>query len=108
MDVILPEGGADADERRDPRFEGRVDCYLVSRGARWRCWLRDLSLGGAGVEPALPALIDRPVTLTSAVFDFDPPLGGRVINVAHRRTCIAFDLEPATRAALRKFLEENT
>ncbi|HEX6143734.1 MAG TPA: PilZ domain-containing protein [Geminicoccaceae bacterium] len=109
MDGIAPDPGpASSDERREPRFEGRVGCHLVVGGARWRCWLRDLSLGGAGVEPAMPALLDQTVVLTSPAFAFDPPLTGRVVNVAHRRTCVAFELGAEAEAALARFLDDNT
>ena len=63
------------------------------RGAPWRCWIRDLSLGGAGLEPALPAMLGQVVELTCPSFDFAGALPGRVVNVADRRTCMAFDLD---------------
>lgn len=95
------------DERLDPRYEGRLEASLIFRGAPWRCWIRDLSLGGAGVEPALPAMLGQTVELTCPGFEFAGGLRGRVINVADRRTCVAFDLQPEHLDALAGFLAAN-
>jgi hypothetical protein len=67
------------DERRRERYEGELECRLDLNGASWRCWIRDLSLGGAGLEPAIPAALGQRVTLSSPLFDFDRPLCGRVM-----------------------------
>jgi hypothetical protein len=96
-----------SDERLDPRYEGRLEGSLIFRGAPWRCWIRDLSLGGAGVEPALPAMLGQTVELTCTNFQFAGGLPGRVINVADRRTCVAFDLQPEHQDALAGFLAAN-
>lgn len=98
---------AGGDERLDPRYEGRLEAFLMFRGAPWRCWIRDLSLGGAGLEPALPATLGQSVELTCPSFDFTGGLPGRVINVAHRRTCVAFHLNPEHLDALAQFLAAN-
>jgi hypothetical protein len=52
-------------------------------------------------------VLGRKVELRSARFDFAGRLRGRVVNVAHRRTCIAFDLDPGTRQHLAAFLLAN-
>jgi hypothetical protein len=96
------------DERRRERYEGELECRLDLNGASWRCWIRDLSLGGAGLEPAIPAALGQRVTLSSPLFDFDRPLCGRVINVAQRRTCLEFDLDPPLREQLERFIVANT
>ena len=101
-----PSGGSD-DERLDPRYEGRLEASLIFRGAPWRCWIRDLSLGGAGLEPALPAMLGQAVELTCPGFPLAGGLPGRVINVADRRTCVAFDLAPEHLDALARFLAAN-
>ena len=98
---------AGQDERLDPRYEGRLEAFLTFRGAPWRCWIRDLSLGGAGLEPALQAMSGHAVGLTCASFDFEGGLPGRVVNVADRRTCIAFELDPERLDALARFLAAN-
>jgi PilZ domain len=95
------------DDRLDPRYEGRLEAFLVFRGAPWRCWIRDLSLGGAGLEPALPATLGQMVELTCPSFEFDGGLSGRVVNVADRRTCIAFELEAQRLDDLARFLAAN-
>jgi hypothetical protein len=105
--TIDPVGDEQQDERLDPRFEGRLEAELLVDGAPWSCWIRDLSLGGAGLEPPIPAVLGRKVELRSARFDFAGRLRGRVVNVAHRRTCIAFDLDPGTRQHLAAFLLAN-
>jgi hypothetical protein len=102
-----PRGGEQQDERLDPRFEGRLEAELVVEGVMWRCWIRDLSLGGAGLEPPIPAALGKKVELRSARFDFEGRLFGRVVNLAHRRTCVAFDLDPGTRQHLTAFLLAN-
>jgi PilZ domain len=101
------DGGLQQEERRDQRYEGRLEAVLRVDGAWWRCWIRDLSLGGAGLDPALPALLGREVELRSPGFGFDGGLRGRVINVADQRTCLAFDLEPAAQQGLGAFLAAN-
>jgi PilZ domain len=95
------------EERLHPRYEGRLEASLIFRGAPWRCWIRDLSLGGAGLEPALPATLGHPVELTSPSFDFPGALPGRVVNLAERRTCVTFDLDPERLDALARFLAAN-
>jgi hypothetical protein len=95
------------DERLDPRFEGRLEAELLVDGGWWHCWIRDLSLGGAGLEPPIPAALGKTVELRSPRFNFEGKLGGRVVNVAYRRTCLAFDLDPATRQRLAAFLLAN-
>ena len=106
--TILDSEPETVDVRRRPRFEGRIPCRLVVDGHAWHGWLRDLAVGGAGIEPAMPALLNRRGTLISPYLDFEPPLSGRVVNVAHRRTCIAFDLDPPGEEALERFLDANT
>ena len=101
------DGGAQSDERLDPRFEGRLEAELLVDGAWWCCWIRDLSLGGAGLEPPLPAALGKMVELKSPRFDFKARLRGRVVNLADRRTCLAFDLDAATRRHLEAFLRAN-
>jgi PilZ domain len=95
------------DERHDPRYEGRLEAFLMFRGAPWRCWIRDLSLGGAGLEPALPATLGQLVELTSPSFQFGGGLSGRVVNVADRRTCVAFELKGQQLDDLACFLAAN-
>ena len=98
---------ATQDERLDPRYEGRLEALLMFRGAPWRCWIRDLSLGGAGLEPALPATLGHTVELTCQSFEFRGGLAGRVVNVADRRTCVAFELAAERRDDLARFLAAN-
>jgi hypothetical protein len=105
--VSVTDGKAIGDERLDPRYEGRLEALLMFRGAPWRCWIRDLSLGGAGLEPAIPATLGQVVELTCSSFEFEGGLPGRVVNVADRRTCIAFDLEAPRRDDLARFLSTN-
>jgi hypothetical protein len=105
--AIHDQQTASFDERRHPRYEGRLEAFLMFRGASWRCWIRDLSLGGAGLEPALPATLGHPVELMCPSFDFAGPLPGRVVNVAERRTCVNFELDLERLDALARFLAAN-
>ena len=104
-------GGTDEsaqDDRAYRRYEGRIPAHLVVDGDRWRCWIRDISLGGAGIEPPIPAALGKQVELSSPQFTFEGKLIGRVINLAHRRTCIVFDLDEAARHKLAEFLANHT
>ena len=103
----MTDGKPIDDERLDPRYEGRLEALLVFRGAPWRCWICDLSLGGAGLEPAIPATLGQMVELTCPSFEFEGGLPGRVVNVADRRTCIAFELEAQNQDDLARFLATN-
>ena len=105
--MIEADGKLQQEERRDQRYAGRLEAVLRVDGTWWRCWISDLSLGGAGVDPAMPALLGREVELCSPGFDFDGSLRGRVVNVAEERTCLAFDLEPAIEQQLRRFLADS-
>jgi hypothetical protein len=103
--MIETDGDLQQEERRAPRYEGRLEAVLRADGSWWRCWIRDLSLGGAGLDPALPGLLGREVELRSPGFHFDGGLRGRVINVADERTCLEFDLEPAAQERLGSVLK---
>jgi hypothetical protein len=96
--------GSAQEERAHMRYEGRIPALLVVDGDRWRCWIRDISMGGAGIEPPIPAALGKQVELSSPEFTFEGKLTGRVINLAHRRTCIVFDLDEAARRKLAEFL----
>jgi hypothetical protein len=105
--TIDPGDAEPQDQRLDPRFEGRLEAELLVDDAVWRCWIRDLSLGGAGLEPPIPAALGKRVELRSGRFGFAGGLRGRVVNLAHRRTCVAFELDPGTRQHLTAFLLAN-
>jgi len=96
------------EERAHTRYEGRMPALLMVDGDRWRCWIRDISLGGAGIEPPIPAALGKQVELSSPEFTFEGKLTGRVINLAHRRTCIVFDLDEVGRRKLAEFLANQT
>jgi hypothetical protein len=99
---VVPE------ERAQRRVEGRLEASLKVDGAAWRCWICDISAGGAGLEPALPAVLGKTGRLSSPAFDFDRPLACRVVNVADERTCLTFELDAATTTDLQAFLDTNT
>lgn len=102
-----PDRGEQFDERSDPRFTGRLEAQLLVDGALWNCWICDLSLGGAALDPPIPAALGKRVELRSRRFDFAERLRGRVVNLAERRTCMAFDLDAQTRQRLAAFLLAN-
>jgi hypothetical protein len=105
--MIEADGDLLQEERGDERYEGRLEAVLRVDGGWWGCWIRDLSRGGAGIDPALPALLGREVELRSPAFDFDGGLRGHVVNVAEARTCLAFELDLATQERLARFLRAN-
>jgi hypothetical protein len=94
------------EERRHERFEGRLEAYLLVDGDPWRCWIRDISIGGAGLEPEMPAVLGKSVVLSSPSFEVGMALNGRVITLADRRTCISFDLDAGLQERLMRFLED--
>lgn len=100
--------GKPAEERAHLRYEGRLEASLVVDGGHWRCFIRDISLGGAGLEPEIPAALGRPVTLSCPFFSFEGDLEGRVVNVADDRTCLSFELDDDMAYHLAAFLAANS
>jgi hypothetical protein len=92
------------EERRYRRYPAPLEAALLVDGDHWRCWIRDISVAGAGLDPAIPAALGRHAVLQSPHFDFAAPLPGRVINVAGERTCLEFDLDEAAARELTIFL----
>lgn len=97
-----------ADERAHARYEGRLEANLIVDGGRWRCFIRDISPGGAGLEPEIPAALGKTVVLSCPFFSFEGDLAGRVVNVADGRTCLAFDLDETMARELASFLAANS
>jgi PilZ domain len=95
---------SEAEERRHRRYPAPLEARLLVEGAPWNCRIRDISVAGAGLEPALPAVLGRRAELHSPHFDFAAPLSGKVVNVAQERTCLEFDLDEAATRALTIFL----
>ena len=105
----IPKHQADPDpseleERRYRRYPAPLEARLSVDGDQWRCWIRDISVAGAGLDPAIPAALGRNAELRSPHFDFARPLPGRVVNVAPERTCLEFDLDEAAARELTIFL----
>jgi PilZ domain len=92
------------EERRYRRYPAPLEASLLVDGDRWSCWVRDISVAGAGLNPAIPAALGRRVELHSPHFEFGKPLVGRVINVAEERTCLAFELDEAAARELTIYL----
>ncbi len=93
------------DQRRHRRLTSRIEASLFFDGGSWRCWIRDISPAGAGLEPAIPAALGRLVELRSP--RFSRALLGRVVNVTNDRTNFAFELDEAMQYELAKFLATN-
>jgi hypothetical protein len=92
------------DEPREQHYVRRLEAMLALRGAFWCCWIRSLSLAGAGLEPAIPGALGEQVELRSPHFSFRGGLIGRVVNVASNRTSLAFKLDPASEQKLGLYL----
>lgn len=92
------------DERRHRRYAAPLEAKLLIDGADWHCRIHDISIAGAGLDPAIPAALGQRAELHSPHFDFAAPLPGKVVNVAPERTCIEFDLDEAATRALTIFL----
>jgi hypothetical protein len=111
-DIIRQQAGAgptepaptEPEERRFRRYPAPLEAKLLVGGDHWNCWIRDISVAGAGLDPAIPAALGRDAVLHSPHFDFAAPLPGRVVNVAGERTCLAFDLDEAAARELTVFL----
>jgi hypothetical protein len=94
----------DLEERRHRRYPAPLEARLLVDGDHWHCWIRDISVAGAGLDPAIPAVLGRRAELHSPHFDFPKPLPGRIVNVAPERTCLEFDLDEAAARELTIFL----
>jgi hypothetical protein len=92
------------DERHYRRYRAPLEARLLIDGDHWHCRIRDISVAGAGLDPAIPAALGRRAELQSPHFDFATPLPCRVINVAEERTCLAFDLDEAAARELTIYL----
>ena len=95
---------SEPEERRYRRYPAPLEAKLLVDGDQWHCRIRDISVAGAGLDPAIPAVLGRRAELHSPHFDFATPLPGKVINVASERTCLAFDLDEAATRELTIFL----
>jgi hypothetical protein len=95
---------SEPEERRYRRYPAPLEARLLVDGDHWRCWIRDISVAGAGLDPAIPAVLGRHAELQSPHFDFATPLPGKVINVAGERTCLEFDLDEGAARELTLFL----
>jgi hypothetical protein len=99
-----PQTGPEDEERRHRRYRAPLEAKLTVDGSHWHCWIRDISVAGAGLDPAIPAALGRRAELHSPHFDFAAPLAARVVNVAPERTCVEFDLDEAAARELTIFL----
>jgi hypothetical protein len=86
------------------RFPSGLGAGLLVDGRRHVCRICDLSLGGCGVEPALPEALGRTVSLESPRLPLARPLTGRVVGTSRHGTHIAFDLDSATEEELVRYL----
>jgi hypothetical protein len=102
--LLDPPRGAQPEERHYRRYPAPLEAKLLVDGSPWHCRIHDISVNGAGLDPAIPAALGRRVELHSPHFDFTAPLPGKVVNVAPERTCLAFDLDDATARALTIYL----
>jgi PilZ domain len=95
---------SEPEERRYRRYPAPLEAKLLIDGDHWHCRIRDISVAGAGLDPAIPAAVGRRAELHSPHFAFAMPLPGRVVNVAQERTCLEFDLDEAAARELTIFL----
>jgi len=102
--LLEPEQRHKPEERRYRRYAAPLEAELLVDGDPWHCRIHDISVDGAGLDPAIPAALGRRVELHSRHFDFTTPLPGKVINVAPERTCLAFDLDDDAARALTIYL----
>jgi hypothetical protein len=86
------------------RYAGGLGAGLEVDGRRHPCRICDISLGGCGIEPALPEALGRPVRLESPRLPLSAPLTGRVVGTSRHGTHVAFALDPATERELVAYL----
>ncbi|MEM7026122.1 MAG: PilZ domain-containing protein [Pseudomonadota bacterium] len=98
---------ATPEDRRFRRYPAPLEARLLVDGDHWHCRIRDISVAGAGLDPAIPAALGREVELHSPHFDFATPLSGKVTNVAPERTCLEFDLDDTAARELTIFLASS-
>jgi hypothetical protein len=90
------------EQRRHRRISSRIEANLFFEGSAWRCFIVNISPGGAGLEPAIPAALGRMVELRSP--RFSRGLLARVVNVTNDQTNLAFELDETMQYELAKFL----
>jgi hypothetical protein len=95
---------SEPEERRYRRYPAPLEAKLLIDGDHWHCRIRDISVAGAGLDPAIPAAVGRRAELHSPHFAFPMPLPGRVVNVARERTCLEFDLDETAARELTIFV----
>lgn len=96
----------------DGQGERRQFCrYNLALPARLRagerevaCTIQDLSLGGAGVVPALPEFAGQSVQLLWEGLGLPAGLRATVLRATGERTHLAFDLDEDAETALTLFL----
>jgi hypothetical protein len=102
--ALLPPS-APAERRLFRRFPSGLAARRTSPAGTWNCSICDLSLGGAGLEPALPTALGREVALVSPGLPLEQPLTGRVVACSRHGTHVAFHLDPDAEEALVGYLQ---
>jgi hypothetical protein len=110
----MPEGGEATVTGEDSKAQGERRLFRrfhVALKARLKigehevpCTILDLSLGGAGLAPALPELVGQSVRLLWEELGLPAGLRATVLNAAGERTHLAFDLDEDGETALTMFL----
>jgi hypothetical protein len=101
-------GAARAEPLRERRLFRRYDIDLEAKlraGDRViPCTIHDLSLGGAGLSPALGEFEGRAVRLLWKGLDLPDGLPATVVRTSAERTHLTFDLDEDAETALTMFL----
>lgn len=86
------------------RYGLRMAARLLGPSGAVDCVVHDLSLGGAGLSPALPQLAEEPLRLAWEGLDLPNGLPCRVVRTTEHRTHLTFELDPEAEDALTMFL----
>lgn len=104
-DATVGAAGAPLCERRLFRRYGIDLEAKVRAGDRViPCTIHDLSLGGAGLAPALPEFEGQGVRLLWEGLDLPDGLPATVVRTTAARTHLTFDLDEDSESALTMFL----
>lgn len=93
-----------AERRYHRRYPSGLSAYIDVDGAVRAVTIMDLSLGGAGLAPAFPALVGAPVELEITALYPRRRLRARILSVSRYRTHLLFNCNEEEQTALISFL----
>ena len=92
------------ERRYHRRYPAGLPAWIEVNGARRSVTIADLSLGGAGLSPAFPALVGARIGIE--IDGLEPPyvLPARVLNTSREKTHVLFECTQDEQTAIIIFL----